>query len=426
MLTAKLLTKRSFAVSIYTGVDTMIKRDLLLKKLIDYKDKDIIKIITGIRRCGKSYLLFEIYYKYLIENGIDEKHIILINLESKKNEYLRDANNLYNYVETQIKDKGKYYIFIDEIQMVDGFEDVVNGIKADFNSDLYITGSNSKLLSSDINTKLRGRGIEIKVYPLSFKEYYENIGGDRQKAFNEYIMYGGMPYVSTLDKDYEKIEYLKMLNDTIGFKDIIERNKIKNDSLFNSLLELMCSQIGSVVSPNKIAKTLKSNNFKTVDNETISNYLKYICDGFLFYKAYRYDLKGKEYLKTLNKYYVCDMRLRNGKINFRQVEMTHILENIVYLELIRRNYIVDIGKNDSQEIDFIARTYNDLYYIQVSLSIENLETKAREVSAFKGLDDGYKKIIITMDNNPLIRLEDGYKTIHIFDFLLNEDILKEI
>ena len=404
----------------------MIKRDLLLEKIKDYKDKDIIKIITGIRRSGKSYLLFEIYYNYLIENGIDKQHIILINLESKKNEYLRDANNLYNYIEQNIIDDKKYYIFIDEIQMVNEFEDVVNGIKTDFNSDLYITGSNSKLLSSDINTKLRGRGIEIKVYPLSFKEYYENAGGDKQKAFNEYIMYGGMPYASMLDKDYEKIEYLKMLNETIGYRDIIEYNNIKNENLFNSLVELLWSQIGSTLSPNKIANTFKSNNFKTVDNETITKYLKCICDSFLFDKASRYDLKGKKYLKSLNKYYVCDMGLRNEKINFRQIEMMHILENIVYLELLRRNYVVDIGKNNSHEIDFIARTYNDLYYIQVSLSIENLETKERELSAFKGLDDGYKKIVITMDNNPLIRLENGYKMVNIFDFLLNENILKEI
>lgn len=403
-----------------------IKRDALLSKLIDYKDKDIIKIITGIRRCGKSYLLFEIFYQYLIQQGIDKEHIIKINLEPKKNENLRDGNQLYQYVEKQILDEKRYYIFIDEIQMVDGFEDVVNGIKNDFNSDLYITGSNSKLLSSDINTKLRGRGIEIKIYPLSFKEYYENIGGDRQKAFNSYIMYGGMPYLMSLNKDYEKTEYLKMLNETIGFKNIIERNQIKNESLFNSVLELLCSQIGSVVSPNKIANALKSNNFKTADNETISNYLKYICDGFLFYKVSRYDLKGKKYLKTMNKYYVCDMGLRNEKLNFRQIEMTHILENIVYLELIRRNYIVDIGKNNEKEIDFVARTYQDLYYIQVSVSIEGKGTKEREVSAFKGLDDGYKKIVITMDNNPLIQLERGYKMINIIDFLLNDNILKEI
>ena len=207
----------------------MIKREALLKKLIDHKDKDIIKIITGIRRCGKSYLLFNIYYNYLIESGIDKNHIILVNLESKKNEHLRNADVLYKYIENSILDDGKYYVFIDEIQMVDNFEDVVNGIKTDFNSDLYITGSNSKLLSSDINTRLRGRGIEIKVYPLSFKEYYENVGGDKHTAFNNYILYGGMPYIATLDNEYEKVEYLKMLNETIGFKDIIERNKIRNE-----------------------------------------------------------------------------------------------------------------------------------------------------------------------------------------------------
>lgn len=404
----------------------MIKRDKLLEKLIDSKDKDIIKIITGIRRCGKSYLLFELYYKYLIEHGIAKDHIILINLESRKNAALRDSALLYGYISERIKDEGKYYIFIDEIQTIDDFEDVVNGIKVDFNCDLYITGYNSKLLSSEINTKLRGRGIEIQVYPLSFAEFYENKGGDIRNAFNEYMLYGGMPYVSTLEKEYEKIDYLKMLNDTIGFKDIIERHGIKREALFNSLLELLDSQIGSHVSPNKIANTLKSSGFKTVDNETISDYLKYICDRFLFYKASRYDLKGKQYLKTLNKYYVCDLGLRNEKTNFRQIEMTHLLENLVYLELKRRNYVIDIGKNGSKEIDFIAKTYKDLYYIQVSSTVENGQTMERELSAFKGLDDGYKKIVITMDDNPFIRLEKGYKKVHVFDFLLNENILNEI
>lgn len=307
--------------------------------------------------------------------------------------------------------------------MVDDFEDVVNGIKMDFNSDLYITGSNSKLLSSDINTKLRGRGIEIKVYPLSFKEYFESSNLDKQTAFNEYILYGGMPYIHQTSTEQEKTEYLKMLNETIAFKDIVERNKIKNEQLFDSLIELLCSSIGCYISPNKIANTLKSSGYKTVDNETISNYLKYLCDAFLFYKATRYDVKGKEYLKTLNKYYIVDMGLRNEKLNYRQTEMTHIIENIVFLELLRRGYIVDIGKNNSKEIDFIAKTHKDLYYIQVSLSIENIATRTREISAFKGLDDGYKKIVITMDNNPLLRLEDGYKMINIYDFLLDEDSL---
>lgn len=404
----------------------MINRDSYLNKLKIYKDKDIIKIITGIRRSGKSYLLFEIFYQYLVEIGIQDDHIIRINLESKKNSFLRNSDQLYDYVSDRIKDSQKYYIFIDEIQLVDNFEDVVNGIKTDFNSDLYITGSNSKLLSSDINTKLRGRGIEIKVYPLSFKEFFESSSLDKQTAFNEYILYGGMPYLHQTSTEQEKTEYLKMLNETIAFKDIIEKNGIRNEQLFNSLIELLCSSIGCSVSPNKIANTLKSNGYKTVDNETIANYLKYLCDAFLFYKATRYDVKGKEYLKTSNKYYIADMGLRNEKLNYRQIEMTHIMENIVYLELLRRGYIVDIGKNNFQEIDFVAKTHKDLYYIQVSLSIENAATKAREINAFKGLDDGYKKIVITMDSNPLLRLENGYKMIHIYDFLLDEDSLTKV
>lgn len=403
----------------------MIKRDYYLKKLIDYKDKDIVKIITGIRRTGKSFLLFNIYNKYLIDSGIDESHIIKINLESIKFEKLRNPNEFILYLDTKIKDNNKYYIFIDEIQLMDNFEDVVNGIMIDYNSDLYITGSNSKLLSSEINTKMRGRGIEIKVFPLSFKEFL-NDRNDIDKAFIEYIEYGGLPYLNNLDKDYEKNEYLQMINETVALKDIIERNHVRNEAVFNAVVELLCSQIGSYVSPNKIANTLISNGFKTVDNDAVSNYLKYLCDSFLFYKAVRYDLKGKEYLKTLNKYYVCDMGLRNQKLGYRQIEMSHIIENIVYLELLRRNYQVDIGKNKDSEIDFIVRSSKDMYYLQVSLSIENMETRERETRSFNGLDDGYKKIIITMDNNPLINLEKGYKMLNLYDFLLEDNSLENI
>lgn len=403
----------------------MIERNYYLQKLIDYKDKDIIKIITGIRRCGKSFLLFNIYYDYLIKAGIPDKNIIKINLESIRYEKLRQPANLFEYIEKKILNEQKYYIFIDEIQLMDSFEDVVNGIKSDFNCDLYITGSNSKLLSSEINTKLRGRGLEIKVYPLSFKEYY-NGKEDKKIAFNNYIKFGGLPYLASLDKEYEKKEYLQMINDTVSSKDIIERNNIRNESVFNAVIDLLCSQIGCYVSPNKIANTLISNGFKTVDNDAISNYLKYLCDAFLFYKAVRYDLKGKEYLKTLNKYYICDLGLRNQRLGYRQIEMTHILENVVYLELLRRNYQVDIGKNKDSEIDFVVRSYEEIYYIQVCLSIENESTKEREIRAFKGLDDGYKKIVITMDDNPLINLEKGYKMLNIFDFLLEENSLIKI
>lgn len=401
----------------------MIKRNYYLNRLIDYKDKDIIKIITGVKNSGKSYLLFNIYYDYLLSVGIKEENIIRINHESIRYKNLREPEKLFQYLDNLIKKDERYYIFIDEIQLLDQFEDVVNGIKIDFDCDLYITGSNSKLLSSEINTKLRGRGIEIRVFPLSFKEFYDGTS-DKNVAFNEYIKYGGLPYINSLDKEYEKTEYLKMLNDTVATKDIIERNKIRNEGVFNALLDLLCSSIGSYVSPNKIANTLNSNGFKTVNSETINNYLKYLTDAFLFYKAQRYDIKGKEYLKTQNKYYVCDLGLRNERLGYRQIEMSHVIENIVYLELLRRNYEVDIGKNRESEIDFVARTGDDLYYIQVSLTIEDSATKERELKEFKGLDDGYKKIVITMDNNPLCRLENGYKMLNIFNFLLKEDSLK--
>ncbi len=403
----------------------MIKRDYYLNKLIDYKDKDIVKIITGIRRCGKSYLLFKIYYDYLLSKGVKDEFIIKINLESIKYEKYRNASTLFEYLENKIKKDNKYYIFIDEIQLIDNFEDLVNGIKIDFNSDLYITCSNSKLLSSEINTKLRGRGIEIRVFPLSFKEFYDGIS-DKTESFNDYIKYGGLPYITSLDKEYEKKEYLEMLNNTLITKDIIDKYKIRNVKVFNALFDLLCSSIGSYVSPNKIANTLKSNGFKTIDNDAISNYLDYLCDAFIFYKAIRYDIKGKEYLKTLNKYYICDLGLRNQRLGYRQLEMTHIIENIVYLELLRRNYQVDIGKNKDSEIDFVVRTYDDLFYIQVSLTIENESTRSRELKSFKGLDDGYRKIIITMDNNPLIHLDNGYRMLNLFEFLLDENSLTKI
>lgn len=411
------------------GVITVyIDRPNYLEKLIRYKDKDIVKIITGIRRCGKSVLLNELYYNYLLKNGVGADHIIKLSFDMQKWQGLRDPEKLYHYIENQIKDESRYYIFLDEIQMVDGFEEVVNGIKAEFNSDVYITGSNSKLLSGDINTIFRGRGIEIKVFPLSFSEFYCVKGStDKTAAFNEYIMYGGLPYAVLETEAADKAAYLKMICDTVVSRDIIDRYNIKDEALFSAVTDHLCSSIGSYVSASKIANTLKSNGYKSVDNETVSRYLSYMCDAFLFYKVDRYDIKGKEYLKTQNKYYICDMGIRNTKINFRQIEMTHIIENNVYLELIRRGYVVDIGKNREKEIDFLVKDLSgEQYYIQVSYSIEDPQTKDREISAFYNLDDGYKKIIITMDNNPFTMLERGYRKLHLFDFLLNNDSLKEV
>lgn len=403
-----------------------INRQKYLDKLISQKDKDIIKVITGIRRCGKSVLLFDIYSDYLLSHGIDNAHIIKVNLETKKNEALRDSNALYNSIVSKIINDERYYVFIDEIQLVDNFEDVVNGLRLDYNCDIYITGSNSKLLSKDINTKMRGRSIEIKVYPLSFSEYYDFYGGDKRQCFNNYLMYGGLPYLLSENDNQNKIEYLKMICETVVEKDIVDRHGIRQENLFDAVIDFLCSNIGSYVSANKIADTLKSNGYGKVTHDTIGNYLDYVCDAYLFYRAQRYDIKGKQYLKTLNKYYICDLGIRNSKLNYRQIEITHSLENVVYLDLIRRGYIVDIGKNNSKEIDFVAKNDKELYYIQVAYTISDPDKNEQEVSSFYGLDDGYKKIVITMDDDPFVNLKNGYKKINVFDFLLDDRSLERI
>lgn len=343
-----------------------------------------------------------------------------------KNIDLKNARSLYDFISNHIADKKRYYIFIDEIQYVDGFEDVVNGLHDDYNCDIYITGSNSKLLSKDINTKMRGRSIEIKVFPLSFSEFYEYYGGDKSKSFNDYLMYGGLPYLISETDNKNKSNYLKMICDTIVSKDVIERHNIRQTNLFQAFIDFLCSNIGSYVSANKIANALKSNGYSKVTHETIENYLDFVCDAFLFYKAERFDIKGKQYLKTLNKYYICDLGIRNSELNYRQIEITHSLENIVYLDLLRRGYIVDIGKNNNKEIDFVAKNDKDLFYIQVAYTLNNPEKNEQDLSSFYGLDDGYKKIVITMDDDPFVSLKNGYKKINIFDFLLNDNALEEI
>ena len=403
-----------------------IKRQKYLDKLISQKDKDLVKVITGIRRCGKSVLLSEIYYDYLLSVGIRRENIIKINLETKGAAHLRHADALYRFVVSQMENEDRYYIFIDEIQMVEDFEDVVNGLRADYNTDLYITGSNSKLLSKDINTKMRGRSIEIKVYPLSFAEFYGYYGGDKRQCFNNYLLYGGLPYLLSEPNNENKTEYLKMISDTVVGRDIIERHNIRHENLFFSVVDFLCSNIGSYVSANKIAATLKSNGYGKVTADTIGCYLEYVCDAFLFYKAQRYDIKGKQYLKTLNKYYISDLGIRNSKLNFRQIEITHSLENVIYLDLLRRGYLVDIGKNNTKEIDFVARNDKDLYYIQVAYTLSDPAKNEQELSSFYGLDDGYKKIVVTMDDDPFVNLKKGYKKINVFDFLLDDDALSKL
>ena len=357
--------------------------------------------------------------------GVPADHIIKIAIDNIKNRELLNPVRLYDELAGRMSDGGRYYVFLDEIQLVDGFEDVVNGIKRDFDCDVYITGSNSKFLSTDINTKFRGRGIELKMFPLSFSEYYGFRRGDKREAFNEYMMYGGMPYLIQELEPMQRAEYLRTITETVFTDDIVERYGIRNTDVLRSLLSLLCSSIGSYVSSRKIAATLKSNGHASIDHKTIIKYIDYLCDSFLFYRADRYDIKGKAYLKTLYKYYAVDIGVRNAFLNFRQIEPTHTIENIVYLELLHRGFIVDIGKNDQKEIDFVARNMKDTYYIQVSYTLIDENTRERELGSFKKLDDGYKKIVVTMDDDPFTDLGNGYKKINMLDFLLNESALKE-
>ena len=403
----------------------MIARPVYLEKLIRYKDKDLIKVITGIRRCGKSVLLFDIYARYLLDLGIPEDHILKINLEDKENSPLRDADALYQFILNKISGSGKYYVMIDEIQYVTGFEDLVNSLK-NKGCDVYITGSNSRLLSGDISTALRGRSIEIKVYTLSFAEYASASADDHRKAFNDYLLYGGFPYAATEPDTRNKIDYLKMLESTVATRDIIDRYHVRNTNLFYAVYDFLCSNIGSTVSAKKITDTLRSNGYSSLSPDTVDSYLQYLCEAFLFYKVYRYDIRGREYLKTQNKYYISDLGLRNVRLNYRQLEITHSLENIIYLELIRRGYRVDIGKNKEKEIDFIASSSRDSYYIQAAYTLAGEDKKKQELDSFRNIADGYKKIVITMDEDPFIILENGFKKINVIDFLLNADSLETI
>ena len=403
----------------------LIERPAYLRRLIRYKDKDLIKVVTGVRRCGKSVLLFDIYCRYLLESGVPEDHIIRVNLENDVDGRLRGSRSLYRHITSLIKGTSRHYVMIDEIQYIEGFEDLVNSLK-NSGCDVYITGSNSKMLSGDISTALRGRSMEIKVYPLSFAEYYSFVGGNTRAAFYGYMKYGGFPYAVTEAEEQSKIEYLQMLESTVAAKDIIERYKLRNPGLFGAVYDFLCSNIGALVSAKKIADTLKSSGYKSVTADTISNYLTYLCESFLFYKVCRYDVKGREYLKTLNKYYISDLGLRNAHLNYRQIEVTHGLENIIYLELLRRGYSVDIGKNREKEIDFVARNPKDTYYIQAAYSMSDPDKREQELGSFRRLDDGYKKIVITMDDDPFTLLENGYRKINAVDFLLNEKALEEI
>ena len=369
----------------------MIPRPVYLGKLIAQKDKDLVKVITGIRRCGKSVLLMDLFASWLEEQGIENDRIVMVDLELKDNEGLRDADALYEHVCERIGRDGPYYVMIDEVQLAEGFVDVVNSLNKK-GCDVYVTGSNSTMLSSEIESAFRGRNVEIRVWPLSFAEYHSWAQGGVRQDYNDYMLYGGMPYVTSYDTREGKTGYLKMLEGTVATRDIVERHNVRNIAAFEAVYDFLCSNIGSIVSANSIAKALRGSGFSSITADTVGQYLSYLTEAFLFDKVLRYDVKGKAYLKTLNKYYIADLGLRNAHMNYRQVEVTHALENIVYLELVRRGLAVDIGKNREKEIDFVAVGDRETYYIQVAYSIADEGKRATELASFAGLDDGYKKM----------------------------------
>ena len=413
-----------------------IKRDRYLQQLIESRQNGFIKVVTGIRRCGKSYLLNVLFYHYLLENGVSDDHIIRIDLEDRMNKDLRNPDVMLHYVQDRIKDKELYYIIIDEVQFMDEFVDVLNSFRHIDNADTYVTGSNSHFLSSDISTEFRGRGETIHVNPLSFAEFYSSKGGDKYEAWREYYTYGGLPHILSFDTELKKVKYLQNLFETVYLADIIERHKIKNEHEMRELVLIMASSIGSSCNPTKLSNTFKSVKNVKISNKTISNYLTFLSEAFLLKKAIRYDIKGKKYINTLSKYYFSDIGLRNAILDMRQQEETHIMENIIYNELIIRGYSVDVGmveikKPDKDgkwirtqlEVDFIANLGNNKYYVQSALSIPDREKEIQESRSLTNINDSFKKIIVVKEHIMPRRNEEGILTIGLFDFLLKEDSL---
>lgn len=411
-----------------------IKRDQYLQKLINSKGNGLIKIITGIRRCGKSYLLDPIFTTHLLSDGIPKDHIIKIELDRVSNKkYHHDPEGFERYIHSLIKDDKTYYVLLDEIQLVDGFEFILTGLLYDRNLDIYVTGSNSKFLSSDIISEFRGRGDQIRVHPLSFSEYYNTVGGDRYECWNEYLTYGGMPLVLSKRDDAEKSAYLKDLFEQTYFKDIIERHQIKRKDILDTLVNILASSIGSLTNPQKIYDTFRSNGEKELSLNTINNYLSYLEDSFIIQKALRFDVKGKKYINTPQKYYFSDPGLRNARLNFRQQEETHLMENAIYNELLLRGYNVDVGvveirENGSRiqtEVDFVCNAGNNRYYIQSALNLSTPEKTVQESRSLNHIKDNFKKIIVVKDHIKPWRTEDGILVLGIFDFLLDRRSLDQ-
>ena len=409
-------------------MNMIIKRDKYLDELIGWKHTDLIKIVTGLRRCGKSFLLFNLFHQHLLSSGTDESHIIEIALDDISNEALREPFRMLEYVKSKIKDDNQYYLIIDEVQLLGRFVDVLNSFMHIDNVDIYVTGSNSRFLSKDVATEFRGRGIEIHIYPLSFAELYQARGGDKYALWKSYYTYGGLPYLASLNDNARKAEYLSSLNQTLYLKDIVERNKIANEDEFSKLMNVMASSIGSPCNPNKIANTFKSVKKVSLASQTIAKYLSFMEDAFIVEKSVRYDIKGRKYISTLSKYYFQDVGLRNALLNFRQVEETHLMENVIYNELRRCGYSVDVGmievrsatQRKQLEVDFVANKGDKRYYIQSAFALPDEQKREQELASLKKINDSFKKIIITRDDIAPYHDDNGVLIIGLMDFLLRD------
>ena len=414
-----------------------IERKKYLDELISLRHNGMIKVVTGMRRCGKSYLLFEIFASWLEKNGIASDHVIKLDLEDYKNRGMRNPDNLCAYVESRITDDAMHYLLLDEVQMLGHFEDVLNGFLRMRNVDVYVTGSNAKFLSKDIVTEFRGRGFEVKMYPLSFSEYMSIYQGSVQAGFNEYMLYGGLPQILSYAMEEQKAKFLKSLFDEVYIKDIKDRYEIRKDDDLEELINIMASGVGSLTNPNKLANTFRSEKKSSISYDTVKEYIDYLCDSFLVEKSTRYDIKGKRYVNAPYKYYFMDLGLRNARINFRQSERSHLMENMVYNELRIRGFNVDVGivpvvmadesgrqRRFSFEVDFVCNLGSRRYYIQSAYRMESDEKIRQKRASLLKVDDSFKKIIVVGEESPVTRDEVGITTISIYDFLLKENSLE--
>ena len=414
-----------------------IRRDIYLKKLINRMHNGMIKVVTGIRRSGKSYLLFTIFKDYLLSEGVDEDHIISIELDRLENKKYRNPYVVLEKIRSQLIDSKDYYIFLDEVQLLDQFEDVLNSLLHIKNVDVYVTGSNSKFLSKDIITEFRGRGDEVHVYPVSFREYMTVFNGDKYEGWSSYVRFGGLPLTVTMNSDEQRVEYLTRLFEETYIKDIIERNHIEKKQELNDLINVLASGIGSLTNPSKIVATFNSVIQSDISLNTVRSYIEYLEDAFIISEANRYDVKGRKYIGTPLKYYFEDVGLRNARLGFRQVEETHLMENIIYNELRVRGFSVDVGvvmkrkrtkagvqEKKQLEIDFIANQGSRRYYIQSAFSIPDEEKREQEKASLIHVGDSFKKIIIVKDVVKPWHDDDGILTISLYDFLLDEKSLE--